>query len=167
MMGAAIAVKASDCWMTPLSIIERARRCLGDIDLDPASSDVANYRVKAMRHHTPRDNGLEQHWMGRVFLNPPYSAPKPWIVKLLAHYEAGDVPAAIVVVNNQTDAAWWHMLAEHDECLTLMTRGRLEFVHPNKHGTQARQGQTIFGLGASYSIFAGCFGDLGLVWRHA
>ena len=31
------------------------------------------------------DDGLSQEWFGRVWMNPPYSNPKPWVEKFLAH----------------------------------------------------------------------------------
>jgi ParB family chromosome partitioning protein len=61
----------NDSWATPAEIIERARAVLGSIDLDPASCDWANGRVRAAKYYTEYDNGLEQPWFGRVFLNPP------------------------------------------------------------------------------------------------
>lgn len=56
---------------TPPSIIKRARSVMGGIDLDPASSAEANGVVRARRYFTLDANGYEQHWSGRVLLNPP------------------------------------------------------------------------------------------------
>lgn len=66
----------SDSWMTPQDIIERVRNTLGGIDLDPASSEEANKRVKATLWCSEEDDGLAQKWsfVGRaqsVFVNPP------------------------------------------------------------------------------------------------
>ena len=59
-------------WYTPAPIVEAARRVLGGIDLDPASSDVANQIVRAARYFTADDDGLRQAWTARsVFVNPP------------------------------------------------------------------------------------------------
>jgi hypothetical protein len=56
---------------TPSDIIERGRKVLGTIDLDPASSMRANAVVKADAIFTASYNGFVRPWSGRVFLNPP------------------------------------------------------------------------------------------------
>lgn len=53
-------------YYTPPFIIEAARRVMGGIDLDPASSEIANRTVKATRYFTEADDGLQQEWNGRV-----------------------------------------------------------------------------------------------------
>ncbi len=56
---------------TRADVVERARRLLGAIDLDPASSPVFNETVKAAHIWTESDDGLVRAWWGSVFLNPP------------------------------------------------------------------------------------------------
>lgn len=70
---------------TPVDVVERARRTLGGIDLDPASCALANEVVRATRwfgdgevggqgnllHTVEPRGGLFREWHGRVFLNPP------------------------------------------------------------------------------------------------
>ena len=62
-------------WYSPAHIISDARKVLGEIDLDPASSDQAQTTVQALRHFTQADDGLKQAWLGTVWLNPPYAQP--------------------------------------------------------------------------------------------
>lgn len=57
---------------TPPAIVEAARRVMGTIDLDPASSKLAQDKiVRARKWYGEHDNGFVQTWKGRVFLNPP------------------------------------------------------------------------------------------------
>ena len=45
---------------------------MGEIDLDPCSNSKAQPNVPALNHFTVEDDGLEQKWFGRVYMNPPY-----------------------------------------------------------------------------------------------
>lgn len=61
---------------TPPHFVEAARAVLGDVDLDPASSERAQTIVKASRaYYTAETNRAERtlgrEWRGRVLLNPP------------------------------------------------------------------------------------------------
>jgi hypothetical protein len=100
-------------WYTPAAYVEAARRVLGDIDLDPASSPAAQRTVRATRYFTVKDDGLAQDWQGRVFLNPPYNAGlvDQFVTKLCDHHAAGDVPAAVLLVNNATETEWFQRAA--------------------------------------------------------
>lgn len=95
-------VTKSSEWYTPPKYIEAAREVMGGIDLDPASCATANQIVKATAYYTKEQNGLEQNWKGRVWLNPPYgrtvrmkatrkSTIGLFIEKLLQEYEHGNV----------------------------------------------------------------------------
>lgn len=58
---------------TPLEVIAAAREVLERIDLDPASSHLANTRVQADRIFTEADGAdtFTNPWEGRVWMNPP------------------------------------------------------------------------------------------------
>jgi ParB family chromosome partitioning protein len=78
---------------------------MGGIDLDPASSALANETIKATRYHTRDEDGLAQQWRGRVFLNPPFGVTwKSWIIKLTQEIDAGSVQQAVVV--GQGNVLW-------------------------------------------------------------
>lgn len=58
-------------WYTPKEIIDAAREVMGEIDLDPASSELANKTVRAEKFYTINSDGLTKEWHGRIWLNPP------------------------------------------------------------------------------------------------
>ena len=59
-------------WYTPPWLLERVKRVLGTIDLDPASCSTANLNVGASRFYTADDDGLSRLWDGTVWMNHPY-----------------------------------------------------------------------------------------------
>jgi len=150
-----------DEWYTPVEYLAAARAVMGDLDLDPASCAAAQQVVQARAFFTKQDDGLARPWRGRVWLNPPYSAPQPFVAKLCAAYAAGQVSQALVLVNNATDTVWFHTLLGHFPA--CFTRGRVVFWHPERQGGGPRQGQTIFYLGPHVAAFRAEFTRFGIV----
>jgi hypothetical protein len=149
-------------WYTPAAYVEAARRVLGDIDLDPASSPAAQRTVKATRYFTAKDDGLVRRWQGRVFLNPPYNAGlvDQFVTKLCDHHAAGDVPAAVLLVNNATETEWFQRAAA--AAAVCFPDGRIKFLDDagNARGAPL-QGQAIVYLGAAASEFLETFNAFG------
>ncbi len=153
-------------WYTPPEYIEAARRVMGDIDLDPASSDIANEIVKARSYYTIQNDGLTQSWSGRVWMNPPYSSDLIGLFcsKLVDHIKHGDVTAACVLVNNATETAWFQRLLEVASCICLL-RGRVRFIDElGDPSGSPLQGQIILYIGPSNEWFAEEFSTLGKVF---
>jgi phage N-6-adenine-methyltransferase len=152
-------------WHTPGEWVERVRAVLGDIDLDPASNDVAQETVKADRYFTAETNGLVQPWAGRVFLNPPYAAEwmDKFVDKLLEEHQAGNVSEAILLVHNFTDTGWWHAAAGRAAAI-FFTRARIRFLKPDGTGAGPTNGSTFFYFGDRPDRFAAVFGEIGLVF---
>jgi len=100
-------------WYTPEKYIEAARKAMTTIDLDPATSEVAQKTVRSATYYTAQDDGLAQAWAGNVFLNPPYKMPlvEQFCFKLCDEYQTGDVAQAVLLVNDNTDTKWWHRAA--------------------------------------------------------
>ena len=119
----------SDDWYTPPYIIE----ALGlTYDLDPCSPPGGIPWIPALKVFTEADDGLLQPWVGRVWLNPPYSAPWPWVKRLRDHGNG------IALVPGDSSTAGWH------ESITTATavcflRHRVTFVRlGNDNVTSAR-----------------------------
>jgi phage N-6-adenine-methyltransferase len=150
---------------TPQKYIELARRVLGDIDLDPASSETAQRVVNAAQYFTAADNGLRKEWHGRVWLNPPYSQPliHEFVSKLIEERSAERVSCAIMLTNNYTDTSWFHAALEIAEAVCF-TRGRISFndADGNELGSPP-QGSAFFYFGDDASEFAKVFIEAGSV----
>lgn len=116
---------------TPAHVVELARKVLGTIDLDPATTPEFNETVRAARIYSgDRFDGLAELWHGRVFCNPPGGTLKDrneikrwgtrsracaWWRKLTEECAAGRVPEAIFVGftlellrSTQSDGPWPH-----------------------------------------------------------
>lgn len=152
-----------DDWHTPKVYTDAAREVMGEIDLDPASSDVAQISVRSSRYFTAKDDGLDRPWSGRVWLNPPYSRGilAAFVSKLLQ--DLGDVSEAIVLVNNATDARWFHDLLSACHALCLPP-GRIRFESPNGSPHPPRNGQVFFYYGWQPARFARVFRRFGPVF---
>ncbi|ENM3832850.1 hypothetical protein LH205_003236 [Vibrio cholerae] len=60
-------------YYTPLEWVEPARQVMGSIELDPASSHIANQTVKAERFFTIDDDGLSRPWTAQtLWMNHPF-----------------------------------------------------------------------------------------------
>lgn len=153
-------------WYTPAEYIEAARQVMGGIDLDPASSDIAQETVKAGTYFTAETNSLDKPWHGRVWLNPPFSMPliQQFVDKLLAEWTAGRVSQATVITNNATDTGWFQKLLVESK-LACLTKGRVRFYSPVNDGLAPRQGQAFFYLGHQSDRFVETFREFGAVVR--
>ena len=133
------------------------------IDLDPASSEVANRTVKAKTYYTKENDGLLQDWVGCVWMNPPYERGlvDVFINRLTKYFSTGDVSQAIVLVNNATDTQWFRNLASAASAIVFIT-GRISYL--NSEGipeNKPLQGQAIAYLGDDPDLFLDEFGNFG------
>ena len=151
-------------WYTPPRYIELARLVLGDIDLDPASSEQAQKAVKAGHYFTLADDGLAQSWHGRVWLNPPYAQPaiSQFAAKMAEEFIARRVKAAIMLTHNYTDTAWFQALAHASDAICF-TRGRVQFESPSGEIAAPTQGQAFFYFGDDVESFSQHFTEVGFI----
>lgn len=153
-------------WYTPAEYIEAARRVMGSIDLDPASSPIANTVVEATDYYTAEDDGLLQDWRGNVWMNPPYAAELvgKFCDKLAYHVVAGDVSEAIILVNNATETGWFNTLIRLAS-VVCFPRGRVRYWHPDRETSAPLQGQAVVYIGPATTAFADEFAAFGWTAR--
>lgn len=151
-------------WYTPREYLTLAREVMGGIDLDPATSEIANEVVQAAQIFTMNDDGLRKEWHGNVWMNPPYSQPhiQKFIEKLSDEYKAGRTTQAIALTHNYTDTAWFHLAAENCKAICF-TRGRIAFTSPDGDKAAPTQGQAFFYFGKDVEKFASIFSPVGFV----
>lgn len=115
----------TDSWITPFAIIES----LGDFDLDPCQCHQQPWEC-AERHFTIEDDGLNQDWFGRVWLNPPYSQVWKWMERLANHGQGTALIFARTEVKGFVQQVWKRADA------IMFLHGRLFFHHPD--GSRAK-----------------------------
>ena len=147
-------------WYTPKEFIEAATAVMGGIDLDPASSEIANKTVNAKRFYTVEDNGLEKPWFGRVWMNPPYASDLigKFADKLVD--ELKHIKQAIVLVNNATETEWFYTMVVQATAVCF-PRSRVRFVTPDGTTGAPLQGQAILYFGPDVNRFINVFDEKG------
>lgn len=80
-------------WGTPKTITDRVLKVLGKVDIDPCSEPGWN-PTNASQVLT---DGLNNPWYGKAFVNPPGKLKKQFWNKLVDHWSAKDVTAAIYI----------------------------------------------------------------------
>jgi hypothetical protein len=145
---------------TPAKYIDVVRQALGEIDLDPATSEMAQVTVRATQFFTIKDDGLAHDWNGRVFLNPPYHRElcPAFIDKLLEEIRLSHVTAAILLTNNCTDTDWFNVAISVCD-IFCFTHGRIRFIDDRANEVLPTQGQTFFYYGKDVEKFDKLFNE--------
>lgn len=149
-------------WYTPAQYLDAARQVLGGIDLDPASSRMANETVKAAQFYDVGDDGLLQNWHGRVWLNPPYGKGSGLFTsKLVDEYTEQRVTAAVLLLNAYGfDSTWFQPLWDHPICFT---NHRIQFYSPQRETGGPANANIFVYLGPDRAAFLETFAQFGAV----
>lgn len=102
------------------------------------SVDVAasEKNAKLTRFYTQDDDGLAESWaFERVYCNPPYSNPRPWVEKAIS--EVGAALIVMLLPANRTEQSWWQELIEPQRdkpgsrLRVEFLKGRMRFIGPD------------------------------------
>ena len=150
-------------WYTPSAYVEAARRAMGSIDCDPASSEIANQTVMAAEFFTAEQDGLSKVWSGNVWLNPPYAQPlmAQFAEHLVYRFEQGEIQQACMLVNNATETDWFQGMLRRSSAICF-PRQRIRFldVDGNANGSPL-QGQAVLYFGSRWFEFCAEFHPFG------
>lgn len=127
---------AKDDWVTPKRIID----AFGPFDLDPACCEQMPWRTA---DEMWTSGGLDRHWGGMVWLNPPYSDVGAWMERLAQHGNG------IALVFARVETAWWFEIVWAKASAIAFPRGRLTFHRPDgtKPGVNSGAPSTFVAFG--------------------
>ena len=145
---------------TPKEYIDAAREVLGTIDLDPASSELANETVKATKFFTAEDDGLTHEWFGNIWLNPPYA--KDLLPLFAEKFANSNFNQAIVLVHNATETRWFLNFIRKASAIVFPT-GRVDCKTLGENNNAPLQGSAVIYSGDNVSKFLDVFSKFG--WR--
>lgn len=114
--------RATDEWYTPKEIISS----LGDFDLDPCAPINPLWQTAKIMYNK-NDDGLSKEWIGRVFMNPPYSRPLiEQFVRKMAEHGNG-----IALLFNRCDNMMFHDIIFPTATAMKFLRKRIRFYRPD------------------------------------
>lgn len=145
-------------------ILEAARRVMGGIELDPASTYAANDNVKAERIFTMADDGLKQDWIAKsIWLNWPFGRVQNplWSAKMASEWNKLHFGQGCILTYACTSERWFQPLLLHLQCFISP---RLNYYLPDgtiKKGVT--KGSVVTYLGPNETAFRQHFKAFGVV----
>lgn len=95
----------SDKWATPWPLVHDLEAEFGVFELDPCAEP---HTAKAPKFYTVEQDGLGKPWFGRVFVNPPFSKPRPWLERAYDATSTGEAELVICLLPASVDTRWFH-----------------------------------------------------------
>ncbi len=156
-------------YYTPETIVISARLVMGRIDLDPASSEAANLRVKAVNIFTKDDDGLSKEWSKpngapcKLWMNHPFGRGlnQRWIDKLEVEFFNGRVGEACCITYACTSEAWFQPLLRRPQC--FLSPGTNYLLPDGAVLKGVTKGSVVTYYGNNYARFDEEFSKLGVV----
>ena len=126
----------ADDWYTPKVIFDALKV---EFDIDVCSPAGGTGIVPAKRYFTIDDDALAQDWEGFVWMNPPYSNPKPFVEKFIEH---GNGIALVPMAKSK----WFHTIWTEAHAL-VPAPVNLKFIRPEGGETQIMFNTVLVGMG--------------------
>jgi phage N-6-adenine-methyltransferase len=114
----------SDDWSTPVELVRDLEEEFGRFQMDPCCRPET---AKADKFYTRADDGLSKPWIGRVWMNPPYSDPGKWLRKAIE--EVGrKADLVVALIPAATDTRWFHNHVLGVATEVRFIKGRIKFI---------------------------------------
>ena len=127
---------ANDELYTPKHIFDALKVIF---DLDVCAPKGGPLHTPAIEYFDEEADGLKSQWFGRVWMNPPFSLPRPWVDKWLEH---GDGIALLPLSGN---SRWWRKLWESDTGV-LMIEPNTGFINTEGQEKKIMYGISLWGI---------------------
>ena len=109
----------------PAPVLDGLRLTLGNIDVDPCSSEAAQERIAATEWYSAAQDGLSRTWHGTVHVFPPPERIDEFAAKLVAELESGRVRCAALLGPADLRSDWAvHLLEQAAFAALVIERGR-------------------------------------------
>ena len=92
-------------------------------DLDVCAPKGGLPWIPAKKSYSKDEDGLTSPWFGRVWMNPPYSKPLPWVEKFIVHGNG-------IALLPTSQGKWMDMLW-NDERTAWVIGHKIRYIKPN------------------------------------
>jgi hypothetical protein len=116
--------QTSDDYYTPKWLFEEMGL---RFDIDVAAPPGGVPWIPADRFYTQADNGLTSPWYGRLWMNPPFSKPTPWVRRFRDHNNG-------VALLPTSKASWYEDLWQDPNARFVSIPSKFEFTTPAGDG---------------------------------
>jgi hypothetical protein len=160
-----MADKDRDRYCTPPPIARRIRRQwrMG-ADTDPCYDPQGARLAQTLYDIRQGQDGLVLPWYGKVWLNPPYSAPAPWLKRAALHYLRGH-GEVLAIVNVQSATRYWHQWVWPVATAICFLDHRVDFLYEGVPEKGNRDQQAILYYGDDLAGFYRACGSAGVIVR--
>jgi hypothetical protein len=161
-----MADKDRDRYCTPLPIGRLMHRQFrGWADLDPCFDPTGLTLARQGYDIRQGQNGLVLPWRGKVWLNPPYSNPAPWLERASLLWRRG-LAETVAIVNVQSGAKYWRRWVWGGGAQAVcFLEGRVAFLYDGIPENGNRHDQAVIYYGPHLAHFRRVWGRQGAVVR--
>lgn len=140
------------------------RQFRGPAGLDPCYDPTGLRLARRLYDLRRGQDGLSLPWSGRVWLNPPYSNPAPWLRRAALHHFYG-LAETLAIVNVSSASAYWRDYVWRGARAICFLHGRVSFLYNGRIVEGNRYDQAVLYYGWNVRRFRWIWRSKGAVVR--